>query len=341
MKIKKPAVSVIMPVYNGGSFLKESIESILRQTFEDFELLIFNDGSTDETEEIIREYEKVDKRIWFHNGIENKGIVRRLNEGLEKAKGKYIARMDHDDVSLPDRFEKQFTFMERNPDVIICGSIYEELGKGRVIELPEFDEEIKLKLLSITPFCHPTVFLRADVLRQFKVLYSVEYFPAEDHALWVDLAAFGAFHNLSIPLVQYRIHENNTSRKERSELQKVKLVEKQKDYIKRYFQLMNFSSEEIEALHKLFHLQRSCTKSELQQIGRIVKEIFLEADRFRSPKQKMLSYLFEKYFYRCTTSTGVGLKAFVFANKYINSISPINNAKLLLKSIIRYKPSKI
>jgi glycosyltransferase involved in cell wall biosynthesis len=336
----QPVISVVMPVYNGQLFLKEAIDSILNQTYQNFELLVYNDGSTDKTEEILLKYEKQDRRVIFFNDKNNKGYGRRLNEGLKKAKGKYIARMDHDDISLPDRFEQQLSFMEENPEVIVCGSFYEELGTGRVVNLPENDEDIKLKLLAITPFCHPSVMFRAEIFKKYNLCYSTDHMPAEDHALWVDLASYGAYFNLSIPLFQYRIHESNISGKERSDFQKLKLEEKQKEYINWYFKPLDLSLDDIELLHKMFFLKRACVEKELKLMGELIDRILQKADMVNVSRSKLYSFLLEKYFYRCTTSTSIGLKACSYANKYFTSISPQNNIKLLIKSIFRYKPSE-
>ena len=118
--VNAPAVSVVMPVYNGEKYLRESIDSILNQTYTDYEFIIVNDGSNDKTEEIILSYN--DNRIRYIKNEKNLQIVKSLNRGIELAKGRYIARMDADDISLPRRFEKQITFMENNLEIGVCGT---------------------------------------------------------------------------------------------------------------------------------------------------------------------------------------------------------------------------
>src|SRR5690606_12236021 len=124
-KIANPEISVVMSVYNEETYLRSAIESVLNQTFKDFEFIIFNDCSTDKTVDILKEFEAKDNRIiLFEKPINKgfKGFVENLNIGISKARGKYIARMDADDYCLPDRFEKQFNFLEENPEVFLTGS---------------------------------------------------------------------------------------------------------------------------------------------------------------------------------------------------------------------------
>ena len=120
-------VTVLMPVYNGEMYLREAIDSILHQTFTDFEFLIINDGSTDNSETIILSYD--DSRIRYEKNDSNLKLIATLNKGIELAKGKYIVRMDADDISIPDRIEKQVAFLEKNPDVGICGSWFTAFGQ--------------------------------------------------------------------------------------------------------------------------------------------------------------------------------------------------------------------
>ncbi len=131
-----PKVTVLMPVYNAEKYLKTAIESILKQTFSDFELLIINDGSTDGSEEIIRSFN--DKRIRLFNNEQNLGIIKTLNKGLNLAKGEYIIRMDADDISLPDRLELQVKYMEENPGIGISGTQARIFGDTKKFTIKNF-----------------------------------------------------------------------------------------------------------------------------------------------------------------------------------------------------------
>jgi len=150
-----PEVTVLMSVYNGSKYLAEAIESILHQSYTDFEFLIINDGSTDLSEKIIKSYN--DRRINYIKNNENIGLTRSLNKGLCLARGKYIARMDADDISMPDRFKEQVDFMEKNENVVACGTFIELFGiKTGKIKYPIKDKEIREKFIFNPPLAHPT-----------------------------------------------------------------------------------------------------------------------------------------------------------------------------------------
>ena len=202
-------ISVILPAYNVQDTIGESIDSILSQTFTDFELIIINDGSQDNTEEVILAYS--DKRIRYYQNEQNKGLIYTLNRGLDLAQGKYIARMDADDVSLPTRFEKQVKVMEENSNIVVCGTLIEPFGvKGtEKIEmlLLEKSDDIKDCLFLRSCFAHPTVMIRKKVLVDNNVRYNLDYPYAEDYRMWIDLSFLGDFYNIQEPLLRYRLSE--------------------------------------------------------------------------------------------------------------------------------------
>ena len=210
-----PLVSVLMPVYNGEKFLKEATKSVLHQSFGDFEFIIINDGSKDNTEEIIEDFAKKDNRIVYEKNEKNMGISYTLNKGMRLANGKYIARMDADDISEPERLEKQFEYMENNPNCGVLGtnyvSFYEDTKETFNIVKPENDREIKLCGLFDREFCHPAVMMRTDVFRENGLEYNPEYNGAEDFELWKRAKRFTEFHNLQDFLLRVRINEENLS----------------------------------------------------------------------------------------------------------------------------------
>ena len=162
-----PLVSIVVPVYNAQNYLHETIESVLLQTYEKFELIIVNDGSTDNSEKIVRQFQKKDKRIILRN-FKNSGIASALNNGIQIAKGKYIARLDADDISLPHRIKKQVEFMEANPSVDVCGSwveIFGEFNDNFICKFPTNDKQLKTKLLFSVPFAHPSVIIKHKLLK--------------------------------------------------------------------------------------------------------------------------------------------------------------------------------
>lgn len=204
-----PLISVIMPVYNGAEYLPESIESILKQSFIDFEFLIIDDGSTDNTFEIIKKYANLDHRIQAIHNKNNIGIASSLNIGLARSKAPLIARMDADDISTTDRLEKQWNFLKNNPEIDVIGSyyrIYEFLW--RIVKTPSNHENILSRLLFDTSFFHPTVMFRKHTVLESTNGYRIETTPAEDYDLWCRLAEDKniIFSNIKETLLRYRIH---------------------------------------------------------------------------------------------------------------------------------------
>lgn len=209
-----PIISVILPVYNAEKYLDEAIQSILDQTFKDFEFIIINDGSTDGSLSIIEKYQNIDERIILITR-ENKGLIASLNEGISISKGQYIARMDADDISLPERFAKQVAFMEKNPNIGVCGSWVEVFGENRKTttwKLPVNNDELKTRLLFSVPVAHPSVIIRKKVIDEYDLRYNDNYKDAEDYKFWLDFSKHTEFANLPIVLFCYRYLETSVSR---------------------------------------------------------------------------------------------------------------------------------
>src|SRR6185295_9135648 len=159
-----PQVSVLMSVYNGEKYLKEAMESILNQSFSDFEFLIFNDSSTDSSREIILSYN--DPRIVLIDNKKNIGLTKTLNKGISLAKGKYIARMDADDVCHPERLNEQVNYLDKNAEVAVCGTWVQFLNENEVVKLPTKKNEIKTLLFCNSCLAHPSVMIRKSFLEK-------------------------------------------------------------------------------------------------------------------------------------------------------------------------------
>ena len=211
----KPIISVVMPVYNSDKYLGEAIRSVLNQTYTDFEFLIINDGSTDGSLNIIKKYQDIDERIILIDR-ENKGIISSLNEGIGKSKGRYIARMDADDINLPTRFEKQIRLMEKD-NLDACGChcfLINELGSYVDTTIFPLKADNFLNYLSITtPFCHPSVLIKKSFMTNNNIRYGdSEFKTAEDYALWIRFfekkATLG---NVDEFLFKYREYEQSLS----------------------------------------------------------------------------------------------------------------------------------
>ena len=235
-------ISVVMPTYNTEvSILKEAVDSILNQTFGDFEFIIIDDGSTNNSVEYLKSLQ--DQRVKIIRNDTNIGITKSLNIGLRAAKGKYIARMDSDDIAFPDRFEIQYSFMESHPDVFVCGTkvnyftglfppaeqhkdqkkfvVFKEnaiYGKKLLFEKYKIEdmESYKVKLIFCDPGpMHPTVFFNHEKLIQYHIEYDEELTYAQDYDMWMRISEIGQICILPETLLHYRIHFGQISKAHR------------------------------------------------------------------------------------------------------------------------------
>jgi glycosyltransferase involved in cell wall biosynthesis len=209
-----PLVSVVMPVYNGEQYLQDAIESILRQTFSDFEYIIVDDGSTDKSLALIKAYQ--DRRIRLIRNECNQGVTISLNIGLAMSRGKYIARMDADEISFPERFAKQVAFLNAHPDVGVLGANVQLIdphgSPSDVWRYPVAHCAILWALHFLNPFAHPATMLRKEVVNQVGGYNSKRTEPhAEDYELWVHISGITRFANLDEVLLYHRIHTENYS----------------------------------------------------------------------------------------------------------------------------------
>ena len=207
-----PKVSVLTPLYNTNpKFLKEMIESILNQTFNDFEFILLNDSPNNkEIKDIVLSYK--DNRIIYVENEENIGISKSRNKLLELAKGEYIAIFDHDDISLPQRLEKQVNFLDKNPRIGVVGSNFRRFSNNRKSKNPENNLDIKINL--VVRGCimtHSSVMIRKSLLTGNGIKWEEDYSPCEDYMLFANLIDKTMFYNIQEPLLIYRDHENNTT----------------------------------------------------------------------------------------------------------------------------------
>uniref|UniRef100_C6E5U5 Glycosyl transferase family 2 n=1 Tax=Geobacter sp. (strain M21) TaxID=443144 RepID=C6E5U5_GEOSM len=211
MRSGAPSVSWVVPVFNQAQYLAGALESMLAQTFEDFELVVVDDGSTDQSAAIVRSFK--DPRIVLLENSCNQGVSRSLNRGIRAALGKYIARMDGDDLSTPDRLARQVAFMEDNPAIAVCGSHVETFGaESRLVKRPVGSAAIKCFLLAGPPFTHPSVMLRRSVLEQHRLFYDEGMGAAQDYDLWFRLLQVAPGGNVDAVLLRHRLHEEQVSK---------------------------------------------------------------------------------------------------------------------------------
>lgn len=209
-----PNVSVVLPAYNSELFIREAIDSILAQTYQDFELLLIDDGSTDKTSEIVREYEASDHRIRVHRLEQNRGLISALNWGCRNARGQYIAIMNSDDISLPERFAKQVEFLDQHPEIGILGTASQTIDEsgqsGLPITVPALPGLIHWMLYFGNCIVHPTVMMRRDVV-EAAGYYSPNAFLVDDYDLWMRISRSSDIANLPIILLSYRFWPSNTT----------------------------------------------------------------------------------------------------------------------------------
>ena len=213
----KPKVSVLLPTHNSMLYLSQAIESVLKQNYQDFEFLIIDDHSIDETSKLLAYYSQRDARIRIFRNEDNMGVARSLNRAIEVAEGEYIARMDSDDISLPERFQKQITFLDAHPAVGVLGTqtlfIEEDgqLSEQAQWEKPRSHNRLIWHLLYSTPFCHPSIMMRTECLHS-----AGGYNPAyqnEDMQLWTRMAFLTRLANLDETLLLYRLPYESHIRK--------------------------------------------------------------------------------------------------------------------------------
>lgn len=217
-----PKVSVIMSVFNGERFLRDSVLSIFDQTFKDFEFIVVNDGSTDNSLKILNDFQKIDSRIKIISNEKNLGLTKSLNVAIRESKGEYLARLDAGDLSLPERIEKQVTFLDKNPDIGLVGSFMHIIDvNGKIlkeIKYPIGDKQLKKDLIKYNPFVHSSIMFRREVGAKIG-FYSEDYIYTQDYNLYFKLFPYTQFANIPISLVKYRKYSNSiTSTKNRQQM---------------------------------------------------------------------------------------------------------------------------
>ena len=209
MKETTPLVSVLMPVYNGMPYLPLAVESILNQTFKDFEFIIVDDCSNDDSLVYLQAIH--DKRVVLVPLSQNKGVTGALQEGMNKVRGKYIARLDADDIAKPDRLLKQVEYMDNNPDVGLLGSSIDLIdSSGRILKhvnLAKNDIEIRWRMMVKNPFVHSTVMFRYELVNTHHLGYTLQY--GEDYKLWTELIRYSKGYISKDKLIQYRTHNQS------------------------------------------------------------------------------------------------------------------------------------
>lgn len=209
----KPLVSVVIPVFNGASYLEEAVTSVFKSTYRNIEVLLIDDGSTDKSKELCAKLEAKYTRVKFYSFEKNKGLGRVLNFAIEKAQGKYICRLNQDDIMLPHRIRTQVDYLTQHPDVVALGSsirLFDEKGRTQIVHFLARDAQIKRVWHIVSPFADPSVMYRKDVAREVGG-YKQEFWPGDDTHLWIRMGMKGKLANIDKPLVEVRYHAKAAS----------------------------------------------------------------------------------------------------------------------------------
>lgn len=288
-----PLVSVIIPCFNAEKYVESAVRSIMNQTYKNLEIIVTDDFSTDKSFEILKNLAKEDSRIKLYKNEKNLKIVKTLNNMVLKANGKYIARMDADDISLPERIEKQVLFLEQNPDIAFCGTnsfLIDENGskKGKTFLPLSFDEN-RYFLKFYSTFFHPTIMVRSEIYKEN--LYDEKFLYAEDYELWARLIFKKNLNgeNLKEKFFLYRIFDNQSSEKHRKE---------QNESSARIFDIYQIIQKENVDFHKniFFTHDKTATEKELNYAKKIFSELLQKDFKYSfSAIQKILFHIKKNY----------------------------------------------
>lgn len=332
-----PEVTVLMPVFNGAEFLTSSIESILNQTFLDFEFLIINDGSTDATKDIILSYS--DNRIRYVENTENLGLINTLNNGIKISKGTFIVRMDADDISLPLRIEKQVLFMKQNPEIDILGTWFSLMDTDTNIYHPISNEECQVKLLQNTVIGHPTVLIKRKSIIKKSLEYHSDSIYAEDYRLWTEASLKKlSIANFPEVLLSYRKHNKQISFEfKNDQLRSVdqirlwygknyfgNIVEKEADL---YLKFLNKDIVSIKLYYEIKNL--STTLKEISKIKYPKNQTYLD-----SFFNDLLNYTAKRCYQLCIDCKEVNLFSAFSDKRFYHSTTFTSRVKFILKSLI-------
>lgn len=340
--MRDPKVTILMPVFNGERYLKEAMESILCQTFSNYEFLIIDDGSKDQSVNIINGFK--DERIRLVMTGKKLGLSASLNKGIKISKGEYIARMDSDDISHPNRLAEQVAFMDKHPDVGISGTWIESIGdiKGSIWQPPVRHKRICVEMLFLCCMAHPTVMIRRSVLLKNSLFYDERMPHVEDYDMWARASGITELANIPKVLLKLRKHEHAKSMNSEQEVLT--------DYVRKGLlsRLLPDLSKEDYALHKSF------TDPNLRQSKEFLDRAHYWFRRLISANETIGIYdsqslkwvLAHKWFYAARKLSELELISWRdfwrFSFEYFNCFSPFQKAAslyYLLKMLTRFSRS--
>lgn len=303
-----------MPVYNAAIFVQHAIDSILSQTFDHFEFIIIDDGSTDSSSKVVDRYK--DRRIKTIKNKCNLGVAKTLNKGLEVAQGRYIARMDADDISDKTRFERQITFMDESPDIAISGSwvwSFDE-KKKHLLRYPIGKDCVGSFLLLGNPLAHPSVIMRRETLQRENLWYDPECSAAQDYELWSRCWETCDLDNMSVPLVSWRHSKNSVTRSRSGQSHNISLRIAKK--------MLGKLDIEVDDEKLAFHREvgNGSGVSSLEELSAVSEwlEYLIIKNQRKSvfPASGILKAAAFSWFRVCLNSSGLGLKV---VHRYLKS----------------------
>lgn len=331
--MSSPLVTVLMPMYNSEKYILAAVNSILNQTFSNFEFIIIDDASTDNSVEIIKSYK--DPRIKLIVKPQNTGYTNSLNMGLKLATGKYIARMDSDDICVLNRFEKQVAFMESNKDVAVCGSWFTCIGTNEIIKHPVTHDAIKVAMLNYCAIGHPTVLMRKDFFKEQQLVYNTEMEPAEDYDLWCRTLSIGKLANLPEVLLYYRLHTQQVSN--------IKNLKQQESSNKICIYLLKQLKEDIN--YNIFHLQENIKNLNTYNLSLLDQlEILDSINKINAQKKVFNTLIFNEFIIKSkqnlvlnflTKQNAFNNKTILFVLKHIVIFKKNVNTKVMIKYFIK------
>lgn len=308
-------ITVLMPVYNAAAFVGDAIRSIIRQTFKEFEFLVIDDGSTDKTVEIVESFS--DKRIRLLRNGTNLGVAKTLNRGLDLALGKYVARMDADDICYPKRLNIQYNFMEKNPNVGLAGSWVKYFGDQLpVVErTPSGPEVAKAFMMFDNPIFHPTAIIRKESFDRNNLRYNPNYNRTEDFELWLRASKYFDLDNIEVPLIKFRIHSSSVSSSASNVMgqQACELLKRGVEKFKR-----DISDEELLLHYKISKGRRMQSFNELCQAEAWLLKLIQINDQLEIYNSKAFRKVVGMIWFRlCQNSTNLGLISWQMSKKQL------------------------
>ncbi len=324
-------ISIVMPVYNGKEYIRESIESIISQTYPFWELIIVNDfGSNDGVVDIIKEYAQKDERIILVQNKKREGISESINIGLRLATGEYIARMDSDDISGPKRLETQLKYLEENTDIYLCGISPEYFGSKKLIwDLEKDPIQIKHNIFFYTPCVHPTIMFRRVVLDTYKIFYNKDFKATEDYDFFSRVVGIGNITNIvDKSLFKYRYYSNNATNKNYN-LGIVLYSKVMKNSFKKYLNL-DFTDEEINLLNPHISIKNTKGKDLIKkylEIDSLMKRMLIAAANNKDFNIDNMFITLKSKYYELLNNT-----PFLYKSKFnVLNNSILANSKMVLQ----------